>query len=215
MDVHPIRRGRAQRRIQRAERRMARDAGWGRSFVRAGRQGTRRRGPSSSDACSAGGSDRQPASILQRVSWPQPAPIARAGAQPRVERTVCGRTPTDGRVRVPPALGPGPLCENTPRPKAGLAPVATTPRGDEFGQEATGRPGNDGTGNLGVCRRVLHRSLEPTGGAQCCPETPKAIGPQTEEKSCRSCCNQLDASGSGGIHITAGHHGKAGQADIQ
>ncbi|KAI3601227.1 hypothetical protein D8I24_4023 (plasmid) [Cupriavidus necator H850] len=160
------------------------------------------------------GSDRRPASLLSRASWPRPAPTACAGAQPRGERTVSGRAPTDGRVRVTPALGPGPVCENTPRPKAGLAPVATTQRGDEFGQEATGRPDYDGTGNLGVCRRALHRSLESAGGAQCCRKTPEAIGTQTEEKSCGSSCNQPDASRSGCIHVTAGRNGKAGQADI-
>jgi len=198
-----------------SDRRRARDAGWHRTGVRAGRLGTRRRGPSSSDAYSAGGSDRQPASTLPLVSWPQPAPTARTGAQPRVEWTVSGRAPTDGRVRPTPALSSGPVCENTPRPTAGVAEVATTQRGDEFGQEATGRAGNDGTGNLGVGRRALPRSLEPAGGAQCCPETPEAIGPQAEEKSCEFFCKRPDASRSESIHVTARHNGKAGHADIQ
>lgn len=194
---------------------MALDAGLRRSGVRAWRKGTLRRWPSSSDARSAGCSDRRPASILPRASRPRPAPTARVGAQPRVELTVSGRALTDCRVRLTPELGSRPACENTPRPKAGLAPVAKTQRGDEIGQESTVRPGNDGTCNLGVCRRALHRSMEPAGGAQFCRETPEAIGTQTEEKSCEFSCNQPDASSSGSINVTAGHNGKAGQADIQ
>ncbi len=142
------------------------------------------------------------------------APTAHAGAQPRVELTVSGRAQTHCRVRLKAEFGSGPVCENTPRPKAGLARVATTQRGDDIGQESTGRPGNHGTGNLGVCRRALHRSLEPAGGAQSCCETPEVIDTQTEEVSCEWSCNQPGTSSSGRINVTAGQNGKAGQADI-
>lgn len=57
--------------------------------------------------------------------------------------------------------------------------------------------------------------MEPAGGAQFRHEIPEAIGTQTEEKSCRFSCNQPDASSSGSINVTAGHNGKAEQADIQ
>ncbi len=63
MDAHPIRQGRAQRRIQRADRRMARDAGWRRTGARAWRKDTLRRWPSSSDARSAEG----------RITGPRPS----------------------------------------------------------------------------------------------------------------------------------------------
>lgn len=139
--------GQAQRRIHRPGRRTAHDA-------RSRRSGTRawRKGNAATMAVIVG----------RTLGWPlgapagvhpaacvtsTPAPTARAGAQPRVERTLSGRVPTDCRVRLTPAFGSGPVCKNTPQPKAGLAPVATTQRGDEIGHESTSRPGNDGTGN--------------------------------------------------------------------